>query len=271
MPCVTRQADNKRCDRRLFKPPRGNGKISNRILLALPPQVSEQVLRACHCVEFPSGYVIYRAGAAVENAYFVNSGLVSLVKNMGDGRSAEIGAVGAEGLIGAGAAFAVDRALADYVVQIPLAAHRISGAVLQREMLQHDALRSLLTRYLFLLREQLAQISACNRLHSLEQRCCHWLLAAHDNVSTDEFQLTHEFLASLLGVQRPSLSMTANGLQKRGLIRYCHGRITILDRAALEQAACECYRTLRRQTDRLFDPTDSPAEAATAAAAAAAG
>ena len=228
------------------------GLIFNRILQALPPAVGREVLGVCRRVEFPAGHVIFRVGAALEDAYFVDSGLVCLVKRMADGRSVEIAAVGAEGLVGAGAAFETDRAIADYVVQVPIAAHRITRSALQREVSRHDALRCLLTRYLFLLREQLAQISACNRLHSLEQRCCYWLLVAHDSVLADEFQLTHEFLASLLGVQRPSLSMTANGLQKRGFLSYRYGRITIFNRAALEERACECYHAHRRKIDQTF-------------------
>jgi CRP-like cAMP-binding protein len=94
---------------------------------------------------------------------------------------------------------------------------------------------------------QLAQTSACNRLHSLEQRCCRWLLTAHDNARADSFQLTHEFLALMLGVQRPGVSITARGLQHSGLIEYHSGRVTITDRGGLEAAACECYRTVRSQ------------------------
>ena len=260
--CMTLPADNDLSDWRPVKPHllRGNSEIFNRILLMLPADVREEVRSACHFVEFPSDHVIYRSGAEIENTYFVNSGLVSLLKNMADGRSVEIGTIGREGLIGVFAASGFGHALADYIVQVPLAALRIKCGMLQRLMSKHDALRFAIKRYLFMLSEQLAQVSACNRLHSLEQRCCHWMLVARDNAPSDEFQLTHEFLASLLGVQRPSVSMTANGLQRRGLIRYCHGRITILDRAALEEGACECYRTVRRLIDKCFDPTNSHPE-----------
>jgi CRP-like cAMP-binding protein len=149
-----------------------------------------------------------------------------------------------------------NRALTDYVVQIPLSALRINCTVLQREMVQQEALRGAIMRYLFLRSNLLAQISACNRLHSLEQRCCHWLLVAHDGALADEFPLTHEVFVSLLGVQRPSISTAANALQARGLIHYHYGHITIVDRAALEEAACECYRTLRGQIDALFVPAE---------------
>jgi CRP-like cAMP-binding protein len=228
--------------------------ITNRILLALPAEIREEILCACHSVEFPLGHVFYRAGATIDHLYFINEGLVSLLKTMADGRSAEIGAVGIEGLAGMFAGSGSDHAPADYVVQVPVAAYRIQSSVLQRQKLRHAELRELLRNYRFLLRDQLAQVSACNRLHTLEQRCCHWLLVAHDNVGGDEFPLTHEFFASLLGVQRPSLSMTANGLQKRGLITYRHGRVTIFNRAALEECACECYHALHRKIDTCFDP-----------------
>jgi CRP-like cAMP-binding protein len=231
---------------------RTSEKIFNRILLALPRAVRDEVLRHCERVELVSGQVIYAAAATVEYAYFVNSGVVSLVKAMEDGRSVEVAAVGTEGLLGLFAAYRFDRALVDHVVQVPGTALRIRRKTLQNAILKHEALRRVMTRYLLLVAEQLAQVSACNRLHSLEQRCCLWLLVAHDNAFSDQFQLTHEFLASLLGSQRSSVSMTASGLQKRGLIRYTHGRISILNRAMLEKGACECYRTRRSQIDQVF-------------------
>jgi CRP-like cAMP-binding protein len=236
---------------------RATEKVFNRILLALPQSVCEAVLRHCDYVELASGQVIYAAAGKIEHAYFINSGLVSLVKTMEDGRSVEIAAVGSEGLLGLFAAYGFDRALVEHVVQVPAATLRISQKQLQNEIMKHDALRRMMTRYLLLVAEQLAQVSACNRLHSLEQRCCHWLLVANDNVFSDHFQLTHEFLGSLLGAQRSSISTTANALQKRGLIHYSHGRMSILDRAALEGTACECYRARRSQIDQAFRVQDS--------------
>lgn len=237
---------------------RTNEKISNRILLALPREVRDDVLRQCDRVELASGQMIYAGGAAVEYAYFVNAGLVSLVKVMEDGRSVEVAAVGTEGLLGLFAAYGLDRALVDHIVQVPATALRINRGKLQNAISKHAALRRAMTRYLVLIAEQLAQVSACNRLHSLEQRCCQWLLVAHDNALSDQFQLTHEFLASLLGAQRTSVSTTTNKLQKRGQIRYSHGRISILDRAALEATACECYRARRNQIDLVFGAGKPP-------------
>lgn len=226
--------------------------IHNRILLVLPPQVLERVLHACRRVEVPARHVIYRHGAPIENLHFVNAGLVSFLKSMEDGRSVEIGAVGAEGLIGLGPAFEGDRAVTDCVAQLPVTALRISRAVMQREILEYDALRSLITQYHSLLSDQLAQVSACNCLHSLEQRFCHWLLVACDSAFSAEFQLSHEFLAVMLGAQRPSVSIVAKRLQRRGFIRYSYGHITIISRAALEERACECYRMRRQGIDEVF-------------------
>jgi CRP-like cAMP-binding protein len=226
--------------------------ISNRILLALPAEVCTEVLHEYRPVEFPSGHVIYQAGQVVDLAYFVNSGLVCLLKNMEDGRSVEVAAVGAEGLLGVLSVFGSRNVLADYVVQIPTAAYSVGLSVLQRQMSRHVVLHDAMAKSLSVLTEQFAKISACNRLHSLQQRCSSWLLIAHDNVSENTFELTHEFMALLLGVQRPSVSMTAKGLQKRGLIRYSHGHVTIRNRAGLEEVACECYRTRRRLIEQAF-------------------
>lgn len=225
----------------------------NRILLALPQKVREQMLRHCQRVEFPSGHMIYPAGAPVEHAYFIESGLVSLVKSMEDGQSVEVGAIGTEGIVGLFAVYGFDNALADYLVQVPVVAQRVKRTTLRDELSNHEVFHGLVEKYMFLLVYQIAQAAACNRLHSLEQRLSRWLLTAHDNAFADHFSFTHEFLAALLGVQRPSLSTAANRLQKRGLIRYMHGRVTILDRAAIEKAACECYRTIRQRIDALFD------------------
>jgi len=233
-------------------------KISNRILLALPREVRNEVLRQCDHVELPSGRMIYAGGGAVEHAYFINGGLVSLVKVMEDGRSVEIAAVGTEGLLGLFAAYGFGHALVDHIVQVPATALRISRSKLQNAISKHAALRRAMTHYLLLVAEQLAQVSACHRLHSLEQRCCQWLLIAHDNVSSNQFQLTHEFLASLLGAQRTSVTATTSRLQKRGQISYSHGRISILDRAALEATACECYRARRNQIELVFGAGKPP-------------
>jgi CRP-like cAMP-binding protein len=189
--------------------------------------------------------------------YFVNRGLISLIKDMKDGRSVQIGAVGIEGFLAMFALYddGFKNAIVDSVVEIPTNALGIKRKVLQSEMTRHDALREAVHKYHYLIVCQLAQNAACNRLHSLKERCCRWLLVACDSALAANFTLTHEFLAMLLGAQRPSVSTVTATLQRAGLIRYAHGHVTITDRAGVEKKACECYRTVRVQTDHLFGPS----------------
>jgi CRP-like cAMP-binding protein len=227
--------------------------VLNRTLLALPADARERVLRNADHVEFPSKHMIYRAEAAISNIYFIESGLVSLIHTMEDGRCVEIAAVGGEGLIGVlSTIYGSVRSVVDYVVQVPVKAFRIERKTLENELSNYDTSRLVIQKYLFFLAQQVVQTAACNRLHSLQQRCCHRLLVARDTAHSDTFLLTHESLALLLGVQRPSVSIIANRLQKRSLIHYIHGHVTILNRAAIEAASCECYRTIRRRSDELF-------------------
>lgn len=228
------------------------GTINNRLLLALPGESRGQVLRACASVEFKSGDVIYSAGDSLQYGYFINAGLVSLVKGMTDGRTVAVGAVGSEGLVGPLACHGFEHAITDHIAQVPVAALRIDRQHLHTQVLIHQSFRDLMMRYLFLFTGQLAQATACNRLHSLEQRFCHWLLLVHDSVRSEEVPFTHETLALLLGVQRPSVSIVANALQKRGIIRYSHGRVAILNRPILERVACECYAILRSDIEFAF-------------------
>ena len=235
------------------RPERNGGTaVYNRLLLALSPEIREELLAQSSKLDLPTGHLIYPAGGVGEHMYFVNRGLIAMVKTMEDGRSVEVGAVGIENFVGLFAHQGFDHVLVDYVVEIPTQAFRISTAKFYSLSEMHGALRAVAKRSRLLAMSQLVQNSACNRLHSLEQRCCSWLLIARDNALADSFFLTHEFLAALLGVQRPSLSVTANRLQKRALIRYVHGQVTILDHAAIEDSACECYRTLSDQIDRAY-------------------
>lgn len=183
----------------------------------------------------------------MEYVYFPNSGLISLVKSMSDGRTVEVGVIGVDGIAGLFSLYGIDWAIWEAVVQAPGEALRLRSTALRAEMARSETLSHLIQKYTFVFLSELAQTAACNRLHSLEERCCRWLLIAHDSATTDCFPLTHEFLALMLGVQRSGLSITANVLQKAGLIRYTRGRVTITDRQGLEEAACECYQTVQSQ------------------------
>lgn len=228
------------------------GHLANRILLALPRATFERISGRLEPVTLQRGRMIYKPDARFEKLYLVNRGLVSLVRTMKDGRTVEIGTVGIEGMTGPEALFGIDRATLEYIVQLPGTAFCISPEDLRVEMRRTRALQTILEGYYRLVLSQIAQTAACNGLHTLEQRCCRWLLIAHDSAGDDVFPLTHELLATVLGVQRAGVSLAAHALQQAGLIRYTRGRMTITNRAGLEAAACECYGTIRQLADRLY-------------------
>lgn len=229
-------------------------RISNRMLLALPPTTLERLRPALEPLDLAKSQVIDHVDAPIDYMYFINRGLVSLVKTMQDGRVVEIEAVGIEGVTDPNALFGIDYAILESVVQIPGTAFRIPRNVLREEMGRDDALRGSMQNYARFAIGQIAQTAACNRLHSLEERCCRWLLIAHDNALSDTFPLTHEFLAMMLGVRRSGVSIAASFLRKAGLIDYARGQVTVRDRGGIEDAACECYRTVRNEIAKLFPP-----------------
>ena len=180
-----------------------------------------------------------------------------LVKRMEDGRSVEIGAIGTEGLAGLRSLYGIERAIWDSIVKIDGDAFRVDQQWLQGELTRNKELRELLKRCHFLSVSQLAQTAACNRLHPLRQRCCSWLLLAHDSARSDSFKFTHEFLGMMLGVQRVRVTIMVKNLQKDGIIRYTRAKMIIANRSALESSACECYRTIRKQSDQLLGLSES--------------
>lgn len=227
--------------------------IENRILLSLSPDSLQRLKPYLRRVDLVQREILHDAETAADQLYFVNRGLVSLVKTMDDGRTVEVGSVGAEGVVGVFSLYGIQPPIWDSVVQLPGEAYRISLNRLQSEFRRSDPFRRLMQRYVHAAICELAQTAACNRLHSLEERCCRWLLLAQDRTHADTFAITHEFLALVLGVQRAGLSITAGILQKAGFIRYSRGRITVLDRVGLEATTCECYLSVRSQLKRIFD------------------
>jgi CRP-like cAMP-binding protein len=151
----------------------------------------------------------------------------------------------------------INKELLDLIVQVPGTALRIGRDALLREVESDPAIRRLMQDYLRFTASELARNVACSRLHHLEQRCCLWLLLAHDSALSDEFPLTHEFLAMMLGYQRAGVSVAMSGLGKVGLIAHKRGHLTIKNRAGLESAACECYRTIQSELDEIFPPAKS--------------
>jgi CRP-like cAMP-binding protein len=169
---------------------------------------------------------------------------------MEDGATVEVGAVGSEGLVGLSIFWGVQTSPYGAVVQIPGSAMRLNADVLKRMLSELGSLHSILLRYTHAMVVQIAQTSACNCRHSTEERFARWLLVCHDRARSDDFPLTHEFIAEMLGVRRASITESALGFQKQGWIRYKRGHITILDRHGLEEAACECYGVVRQELER---------------------
>jgi CRP-like cAMP-binding protein len=226
--------------------------VSNRILAALPSESRHALTPLLSRRNVDQGDVLYPVGAPIEHLYFMESGLVALVKPMHDGRSAEVGAIGREGIITPTGVFGGSRTVMEFVVEIPGSVLRISYDDFRDRLHIDAAFAEMMQRYAGLVMSQVTQTAACNILHSIEERCSRWLLIAHDNAFSDSFPITHEFLATLLGVRRASVQVAAAALQKEGAIAYSRGAVSITYRALLERSACECYGTIQGQIEDLF-------------------
>lgn len=203
-------------------------------------------------VSLATKQVLYEPNSPIDYVYFPTGAMASLVAVMQDGTAVETAAVGHEGMVGAPLVLGATSTPLKAFCQVPGPAERLPAEVLMRLVDRSPRLRRLLNRYVQVLMVQLAQGVACNRLHSVEQRCPRWLLATRDRVATDSFPLTQEFMAEMLGVRRAGVTEVAGRLQKAGLIRYNHGRVTLLDRDRLRSAACECYSVIAEQFEQLF-------------------
>lgn len=195
---------------------------------------------------------LYRANKPIEAVYFIESGVGSLVNTMTDGRAAEVGTVGNEGLAGLPLVFGDERAPTSLYVQVPGAGLRMTAKAFRRELSQSPSMQAVFLRYAHAFFNQVAQSAACNHFHKLEQRCCRWLLMTQDRMPGNEFLLTQEFLAMMLGVQRTGVTAAAGALQRAGLITYTRGQVVVLDRRGLQRLACECYNVSKKEFDRLF-------------------
>lgn len=183
----------------------------------------------------------------IEAVYFPEAGMVSLVAGFDEGTQGEVGVVGREGMIGMPLVMGVESAFVEAMVQMPGTALSMTAKAFRQELKECAPLMALLLRYSEAVHAQVSQTAACNASHALEQRLACWLLIAHDRAEGDDLPLTQGFLGLMLGVHRPSVTVTAGILQRAGLIRYGNGLITVLDRASLEAASCECYGVVRRR------------------------
>jgi CRP-like cAMP-binding protein len=229
-----------------------SGKTGNRILDAFPPSVLARLQRHLEPCELTLGKGIHDPGDIAEYVYFTTSGLISVVATMKDGASIEIGVVGREGMFSISTILGDDTPAQRAMVQLPGQGLRLKASFLRQEMAADSAIQAMLLRYAQATLSAVAQSAACNRLHPLEKRCARWLLMAHDRAAGDTFRLTHEFLAMMLGVRRPGVTIAAQSLQSSGLIAYSHGVMTVVDRPGLEATACECYAAVEDEFRRLL-------------------
>lgn len=216
--------------------------VANRLLASLPAEERQSVLAHAAPFEFAQGYVFHEAGDPIDHVHFIESGVVSSVAVLADGRMVETLMVGREGVTGGFAALAPSRAFSRANAQVEGASRRIEAQRLRQLTAERPALRAAVIEFLNHVQGEVEQSVACNALHRAEQRFAKWLLRCHDRVDGQVLHLTQEYLASMLGSQRTTLNEAAQTLQRAGAISYSRGRITVLDRAALERAVCECYR-----------------------------
>lgn len=225
----------------------------NHFLAALPASDLALVSSLLSFHRLPQGLVLQEPDQRTEHAYFVESGMISLVASMQDGAVIETATLGREAILGALAAFGNHRATARAVVQIDATAWRLPVADLRNAVEQSPALRKMALLSSELMMAQMQQTAACNALHSAERRLCRWIVQVQDRIGDDVIRLTHDFLAQMLAVRRPTVSLIAYQLQQAGMIRYQRGRIAVLDRGALERSACECVGVLREKTLRIVN------------------
>jgi len=217
----------------------------NLILARLPEKELKAICPHIEEVALPFGQVIVDPEQTLETAYFMVSGVASLIVNLADGGSVEVASVGREALVGAGGLLRMPRELHTTLIQAEGVAYKISIDRLQKLFNDCRFLREAILRNLYVQSSQMAQTAACNRVHEVEQRMARWLLILQDLVGGDKLVLTHEFLAIMLGTRRTTVTLAAGLLQKDGVIEYKRGKVQILDRKKLETSACECYGDLR--------------------------
>jgi CRP-like cAMP-binding protein len=223
----------------------------NRLLAAMPSDEQHRLAPDLEPVEFGMKAPIYDVDAPITHVYFPVDCVISVVAALQDGMAIEVATIGAEGFAGLPAFLGAASSPHQVFCQVPGRAVRLEVEALQRFVAADGALHELMHRYTQAVMVFLAQNVACNRLHTTEQRCARWLAQTHERVGRDTFPLTQEFLSQMLGVRRATVSLSAQILQRAGLIHYSRGYITVLDQAGLHAAACDCYATVRREFDKL--------------------
>lgn len=218
--------------------------LSNCLLAALPSK--ERALLAPHVrpVQLHFKQVLYEPGSVIRSVYFPTSGMISLLLDLGDGATAEVGRIGSEGMIGLPVFLGVRTSRTRAVVQVAGEALQMNADDFRRESRRNAGMSTLMLRYTQALMEHTSLLSACNSRHSVEQRLCRWLVVTHDRVRAERYELTQEYLARMLGTHRESITLAAQNLRRSGLIEYRRGTLVILDPAGLKAASCDCHRAV---------------------------
>jgi len=224
----------------------------NRLLARLPESDMSRMLAGCETVELAFAEVLYTPGEHLSQVYFPTRSFIALIMPVDNSSSLEVGLVGNEGMFGIPLALGVAVSPARAMVLGAGSALRMDAALFRRELGRSGALRREIDRYIYVHLSQLAQAAACTRFHVVEARLARWLLMTQDRTHADNFQITQEFLAVMLGVRRVGVTKAALSLQKRSLIHYNRGNVTVLDRRGLEAASCACYRADRESYDRIL-------------------
>jgi CRP-like cAMP-binding protein len=238
-------------------PPADRRRPLNRLLASLPAVELTRILPALEAIPISAKQVLLKRGDPIRHVFFPNGGVYSVTAMMKDGSAVEVATVGDEGMLGISAFMGGTAMPGESMLQVPSerpeekTVERMTIEAFDRELQRGGGLRDRVGRYSQGAIALMMQSTACMGLHRVQERCCRWLLMTHDRIRSDRFTLSQEFLAMMLGSTRPTVAVVAGGLQQMGLIQYTHARMTILDRAGLEAASCECYSTVKTEFDRL--------------------
>lgn len=227
--------------------------IKNRLLAALPADDYQRLVPDLEFIDLPTRQALYEPEEPIAHVYFLNQGIASIVNIMEDGSTVEAGMVGNEGMVGIPVILGSDMTTTTAFMQVPGSGMRMKAIHLKEEFNRGGALQKLLLRYTLAMFTQVSQGTACNRLHTLEQRFARWLLFVSDLTQSDEFPLTQEYIAQMLGVRRSGVTVTAGIFSRAEMIRYTRGRISILNRKELEATSCECYKLIKGEFSRLLN------------------
>ena len=234
-----------------------NGALRNNLLAGLPDEEIARITPHLELVSLELGKVLYESGDRLDYVYFPTTAIVSLLYIMENGSTAEIGVVGNDGILGIALFMGGDTTPNRAVIQSAGDAYKMRAKDLMNEFSLGGKFHNLLLRYTQALITQISQTAVCNRLHSVEQQLCRWLLLSHDRLNSNKLVMTHDLISNMLGVRREGVTLAARKLSDRGFIKNVRGTMTILDRPGLERAVCECYKVVNDEYNRLLSSSTS--------------